>query len=108
MLTAQQAINIRNRENTKSPLILGPKSIKLITIIFFGVLILFYLAQSTQGATKKYEVNSLQTQQDELTTQKEQLEVEAARLQSAQKVQEGVKDSNMVPVKEIESLGTIN
>lgn len=104
MLTAQQTINIKNRANVRNQIVLGPKSLKLIGIIFFGILMLLYLAQTTQGAPTKYQTNELEDQKEELVTQKEQLDVEAARLQSLQKVEEGAKNNNMVPVKEIESL----
>jgi len=104
MLTANQVISIKNRENTKNGLVLGPKSLKLMMIVFFGILVLFYLAQNAQGATKKYDVNTLKTEKEELITQKEQLEVEAARLQSLGKVEEGSKTNNLTPVKEIETL----
>lgn len=49
-------------------------------------------------------MNDLINKKEELLTQKEQLEVEAAKLKSIQKIEEGVKDSNMVPIKEIERL----
>ncbi len=104
MRDLNEVMGHQNQQQIKQQIKLGPKSLRFITIIFFSGLILFYLAQTTQGATKKYEMNDLINKKEELLTQKEQLEVEAAKLKSIQKIEEGVKDSNMVPIKEIERL----
>jgi len=71
---------------------IGPVSLRILTIASLSSLLLLYLAQTTQGATKSYEVQSLQAQQEELSQDVGRLELEAQRLQSLGAVQEGLGD----------------
>ena len=68
----------------------GPLSLRFITIIMFAAVALFYLAQSTQSATKSYTIYGLELKKDELAKENERLEIETTRLKSLQKIQEGV------------------
>lgn len=53
MRDLNEVMGHQNQQQIKQQIKLGPKSLRFITIIFFSGLILFYLAQTTQGATKK-------------------------------------------------------
>lgn len=66
----------------------GPLTLRFITLIMFAAVVLFYLAQSTQSATKRYEVRELEMQKTDLTKGKQRLEVEAARLKSLPNISE--------------------
>lgn len=61
---------------------LGPTASRVLLIVFFSVLLLLYLAQSTQGATRQYEVRSLEDSLTTLQQDRAQLDLEAVRLQA--------------------------
>jgi hypothetical protein len=61
-----------------------------MTLIMLAIVALFYLAQSTQSATKSYSIRELELQKDDLGKQKDRLDIEAARLQSIQTIQTNV------------------
>lgn len=79
---------------------IGPISLKFITIALIAIGALFYLAQSTQTSSQKYQIMQLQDQKQELESQSKQLEIEAARLQSLNEIKSGsaalgLQDSNV-------------
>lgn len=61
---------------------LGPGATRVLMVIFFSVLLLLYLAQSTQGATRQYDVRNLEDTLDSLQQNRAQLELDAVRLQA--------------------------
>lgn len=69
---------------------IGPLSLRFMTLIFLAVVVLFYLAQSTQSATKKYTIRELENKKQELTGEKDRLQIETTRLKSLQEIQKGV------------------
>ena len=73
--------------------------ISLTAIVF--VLGLLYLSQANSMAASGYDINKLEQQQDELKTENQQLQVQASRLQSIESVSDGIKNSGMVPVGQI-------
>jgi len=66
---------------------IGPLSLKFITLLIFAALTLFYLAQSTQSATKKYQLRELQVTQSQLEEDRETSEAEALRLKSLKEIE---------------------
>lgn len=81
------------RKRTINPLVqLGPVSLRVLTIASMASLLLFYLAQTTQSATKSYEVQALEGKAAELTEEVDRLELEAQRLQSLGAIREGLGD----------------
>ena len=78
---------IRKRTINRSVHI-GPLTLRFITLIMFAAVVLFYLAQSTQSATKKYTVREIELQKNDLTKERQRLEVEADRLKSLPNIQE--------------------
>jgi len=82
------------RKRTLAPAIkLGPTSLRVLGIASAASLLLFYLAQTTQSATKSYELQTLGQRQNELIEETDRLELEAQRLQSLGAIQSGMGES---------------
>lgn len=75
---------------------LGPLSLRFITLIFFAAIALFYLAQSTQSATKGYTIRNLDLEKSDLLNEKERLIIETTRLKSLQEIQGSVDKLGLV------------
>lgn len=86
---------------------IGPKAARFIAIIIFGALGLLYLTQSTQGANRSYKVRDLTTSQSQLSEQRDNLQVEASRLQSLNQISQ---DLNAVPAgpDKLQPAGAVN
>ena len=65
---------------------IGPLSMKFITIALIAVGVLFFLAQSTQSSSKKYQIMQLQDAKVQLESQSKELEIEAVRLKSLNEI----------------------
>lgn len=83
----------RNRTQVK----LGPAWTTILAIAVIGVLALLYLTQITKTGVFGYKVSDLTNRRDSLATTKEELDVQAARLQSIQQIQSSSVVSKMVP-----------
>lgn len=82
------------RKRTLAPqFALGPMSLRVLGIASAASLLLFYLAQTTQSATKSYELQTLSQHQSELVEETDRLELEAQRLQSLGAIQAGMGES---------------
>lgn len=66
---------------------IGPLSIQFVIIIVLAAMALLYLAQSTQSATKNYKLQELREEKTSFESEKERLEVEAARLKSINEIE---------------------
>lgn len=75
----------------------GPLSLRFITIIMFTAVALFYLAQSTQSATKRYTVRELEIKKEDMQKDKDRLSIEVTRLQSLQEIQGSVEKLGLQP-----------
>ena len=83
-----------NRKHTIAQTVkIGPVSLRVLAIASLASLMLFYLAQTTQGATKSVELQELDSQNQELVEDVERLQLEAERLQSLPAIQDGLGDS---------------
>ncbi len=89
----QNAVSFRNKERT-----LGPISNTIILIVLACLLGLLYLTQVTKTNAYGYQVNDLQEQQTQLTSEHEDLEVASARLQSLDRAQNSEAAKNMTAV----------
>jgi hypothetical protein len=78
---------------------IGPISLKFITIALLAIAALFYLAQSTQGASFKYKIMELEDQKDKIQTDVKQLEMESARLKSLNEIKNSAQNLNLEPDK---------
>lgn len=97
------------RKRTLAPLLkLGPLSLRVLFIASAASLLLFYLAQTTQSATKSYEVQTLTAHRDELATEVDRLELEAQRLQSLGAIQASLGDSLKKEYEPAKDLQTTN
>ena len=77
---------------------LGPISNTIILIVLACLLGLLYLTQVTKTNAYSYTINSLQNQQAQLQTEHDQLEVNAARLQSVERVASSAVTQQLVSV----------
>ena len=89
----QNAVSYRSNERT-----LGPISNTVILIVLACLLGLLYLTQVTKTNAYGYNIDKLQTEQTSLQSEREDLEVAAARLQSLDRVQNSDVAKNMVAV----------
>lgn len=71
---------------------IGPVSLRVLAIASMASLMLFYLAQTTQSATKSFALQELESEKQELVEDVERLELEAQRFQSLPAIQEGLGD----------------
>lgn len=77
---------------------LGPVSNTIVLIVLACLLGLLYLTQVTKTNAYGYQISALQTQQQQLKSQHDDLEVSSARLQSLSRVQTSSTAKNMVAV----------
>jgi len=71
-----------------------------VLVLLVGT-VLAYLVQVNNFATKGYEINRLQTQLAQLQDEHDKLQVQAAQLQSIQRIQTDPAVLNMVPINQI-------
>lgn len=76
---------------------LGPISSTFVLIVAISILALLYLNQITKTNVFGYRVTQMQKQAADIQATKQDLEVEAARLQSIQEVQKSPKVAAMTP-----------
>jgi outer membrane murein-binding lipoprotein Lpp len=98
---AQQQNTARLKTTERS---LGPVSNTIMLIILACVLGLLYLTQATKTNALSYKISDLKTQQSQLASQRDDLEVSAARLQSLERVQNSPVAQNLVSMQ---SSGTV-
>jgi len=96
----RQRFATRNQNSTtfKEGSSIGPISNTIILIVLACLLGLLYLTQVTKTNTFSYNINSLQSQQSQLQTEHNQLEVNAARLQSIERVSASTVNQQLVNV----------
>lgn len=80
----------RNQNTTtfRASKTLGPVAHTVLVVLILAVLGLIYLTQITKTSTYGYQINELETRQNELTAKKQDLQIENARLQALERVQE--------------------
>lgn len=90
----------RNQNLYRQPagLHLGPTSATFVVIAMVSVLAMLYLHQITKTGTFGYNVTDLTTKRDAILAQKQELGVEAARLQSIAATKSSPVVAKMVPV----------
>lgn len=99
MSTATAVYARRNQNLYREParLKLGPVSVSFVSIATISVLALLYLTQITKTNLYGYKVSELKAQRDKILAVKQDLEVESARLQSIQSIQNAPTVSKMIP-----------
>ena len=102
----RQTRNIRRNQNSvrfnNTKASLGPISNTITLALILCVLGLLYLTQITKQTTYGYEVNTLETQKSQLLGEQESLEVEAARLQAIERVEQSKVAQDLVTPADIE------
>lgn len=81
----------RRNQNTvkfQSGIKLGPISHTVLIAIMLAVLGMIYLTQITKTSTYGYQLNDLSNKQEQLANENRDLQVEAAKLQALEKVQQ--------------------
>lgn len=102
MSTATYAL--RRNQNLAKPtaaLQLGPVSLSFVVIAVIGVLALLYLNGITRTSTFGYKVSELQKERTALQQKNQELQVEAARLSSIQRIQNSPTVAKMVPEQQV-------
>lgn len=97
-LTARRNQNLY-RQPTKVRL--GPTSATFVVIALISVLALLYLNQITKTNLFSYQIDELKHQKSKILAEKQDLGVEAARLQSIQATQSSAVVTKMVPVGQV-------
>ncbi len=83
----------RHQTNEKT---LGPVSNTIMLVVLACLLGLLYLTQVTKTNALSYKINDLKTQQSQLKTERDELAVSAARLQSLERVKASETAKNLV------------
>lgn len=89
----QNSVSFRTETRT-----LGPVSNTIVLIVLACLLGFAYLTQVTKTNSFGYQINDLQQQQAQLTTENQNLQVAAARMESLNRVQNSSIAKNMVPI----------
>lgn len=69
------------------PFEMGQVSVRFVMIGLLAAVALLYLAQSTQGAARSYQIRALEEQRKDLDYERERLEIEAVRLESLPEIE---------------------
>lgn len=102
MSTATLAVRRnQNLYRTKAEMKLGPVSATVVVVAAISVLALLYLTQVTKVGVLGYQVSDLQKQRAQAVADKQELEVEAARLTSIQQVKGSGAVKGMVPSSQV-------
>lgn len=91
----------QNLYRSKSELKLGPISSGFVIIAIIAVLALLYLNAITKTSVFGYQLTQLQAQHSQVTSQNQELEVEAARLTSIQAIQNAKAVQGLVPTTQV-------
>lgn len=86
------------KRTIKKELKLGPMSIKFVTIALMAIVGCFYLSQSAQASSQKYQIMQVSGQKQELEAKTKDLEVEAARLKSLDTIKKTAQNDNFEPI----------
>jgi hypothetical protein len=89
----QNTTTFRGREKA-----IGPVSNTIILIVMACLLGLLYLTQVTKTNAFSYRLNDLRKQQTSLQSERDQLEVDSARLQSLARIKDSQVTKNLVSV----------
>ena len=87
----------RNMESHTASKSMGPVTTTLFFVAIIAVLALLYLTQVTKTSVYGYEINRLDEEQQALLEQQQELQVEAARLQSVARIEDSSVVSDMEP-----------
>lgn len=102
MTTATMAMRRnQNLYRSKAELKLGPISSGAVIVAIIAVLALLYLNAITKTSVFGYKVNQLQTQRSAAIADRQELEVEAARLTSIKQIQSSKNVQGLVATSQV-------
>jgi hypothetical protein len=102
MTTASYAVRRnQNLSRTATAMRMGPVSMSLAAIAIISVLALLYLTQITKTSVYGYKVSEVKAEQAKLTAQHQELQVEAARLQSVKNIRSSQAAAKLTPTKNV-------
>lgn len=93
------AMSARRNQNiyrSQTRLQLGPTSVGFVTVAIITILALLYLTQITKTSVYGYKLSDLNQKKTKLALAQQELEVEAARLQAIQTIQNNPAVGKMV------------
>lgn len=88
---------VRNRIKVQS----GPITSTIMLIVMVITLGLMYLNQVTKTSTFNYKISNLEKRQSELQSTKDNLAIDAARLQSIAEARRAAEASGLEPIKTV-------
>ncbi len=93
----------RNQNLYRQPtkLVLGPTSATFVVIALISVLALLYLHQITKMGALGYNLTDLAAKRDQILAEKQEMGVEAARLQSIAATKQSNVVAGMVPTTQV-------
>jgi hypothetical protein len=91
----------QNLSRTATAMRMGPVSMSLAAIAIISVLALLYLTQITKTSVFGYKLSDARTQQAKLTAQHQELQVEAARLQSVKNIRSSQAAAKLTATKNV-------
>ena len=93
----------RNQNLYRQPtsMVLGPTSATFVVIALISVMALLYLHQITKTGTLGLQASDLTAKRDKVMAEKQELGVEAARLQSIQATKSSAAVAAMVPTGQV-------
>jgi len=97
-ITARRNQNLY-RQPTK--LQMGPTSATFVVVALISVLALLYLHQITKTGALGYKVTDLTTKRDQILAEKQEMGVEAARLQSIAATKQSAAAGAMIPTTQV-------
>ncbi|HEY1074504.1 MAG TPA: hypothetical protein VGE59_02275 [Patescibacteria group bacterium] len=97
-------VNSRINRPGRAAARIGFFSVRMIGFLMLAILALLYIAQSSQATTKRLDVQSTRQQADLLTTEEDQLRLEAKRLQSLDTISQSATTLQLEPVQSVEFL----
>lgn len=102
LAASRRGLGVRRNQNSvafgKKGKTLGPISNTVVLIVLGCLIGLLYLTQVTKTNSFGYEINKLKEEQTQLKSQKTDLEIKAARLQSFDRVASNPTAKNLVSV----------
>lgn len=99
--TDQRLFRNQNLTRVQTRVQAGPISVSFMLIALVALLSLLYLNQVTKASSLNYRVSTLEARRSELQAGKEQLRIDAARLQSIAEARQSQVAQAMTPAQNV-------
>ena len=91
----------RCKKKIKNKIFISKVTLGFVTVCLVCLMGLFYLAQANQTAAKGYQIRNCEEKIEELRAMNQKLKVEAAELQSVNRLQEAKEKFNLVETSKV-------